>query len=140
MIFEKYFKMKKLNIILNAIVLIASIVIQIFIFIGSYKRWYGYLYYYLNALQFFVFIFILLSISIMILKKKKIINIYTFFTYIGFLISIHQYMDFLGRCDSPVGLSDLNFFIFTPLICCLFISLTLYIYNRKRKLPISCHS
>lgn|GEM_PF-4449352 len=121
--------MKKLNIILNAIILIASIVIQIFIFIGSYKRWYFYFYYYLNALQFFVLIFILLSISIMILKKKKIIKIYTFFTYIGFLISIHQYMDFLGRCDSPVGLSDLKFFIFIPLIICLFFSLTLFIYN-----------
>lgn len=121
--------MKKLNIILNAIILIASIVIQIFIFIGSYKRWYGYFYYYLNALQFFVLIFILLSISIMILKKKKIIKIYTFFTYIGFLISIHQYMDFLGRCDSPVGLSDLKFFIFIPLVICLVISSILFIYN-----------
>ena len=121
--------MKKLNIILNAIILIASIFIQIFIFIGSYIRWYGYLYYYLNAFRFFVLIFILLSISIMILKKKKIINIYTFFTYIGFLISIHQYMDFLGRCDSPVGLSDLKFFIFIPLVICLVISSILFIYN-----------
>lgn len=121
--------MKILNIILNAIILIASIFIQIFIFIGSYIRWYGYLYYYLNAFQFLIFIFILLSISIMILKKKKIINIYTFLTCTGFLISIHQYMDFLGRCDSPVELSDVKFFIFIPLVICLVISSILFIYN-----------
>ena len=83
----------------------------------------------LNAFQFLIFIFILLSISIMILKKKKIINIYTFLTCTGFLISIHQYMDFLGRCDSPVELSDVKFFIFIPLVICLVISSILFIYN-----------
>ena len=132
MIFERYFKMKKLNIILNAIVLIASIFIQEFIFIGSYIRWCNYLYY-SSSLYLLSWIFIFIFISIIILKKKKIINIYTFFTYIGFLISIHQYIDFLGRCDFPVELSDVNFFIFTPLLICLVISSILFIYNDFRK-------
>ena len=123
--------MKKLNMvdmIVDSLILIIAVVIQGVIFFAHPVEWYRNFYYALSAVSIGLLACAVYYIFA-ILRNRRILNSCVLLPCIGMIISVFQYKNAITHIDPSKPIYGLNYFVLTPFIICVLISMVIYLFS-----------
>lgn len=124
-------KLHNVDLIIDGLIIIIAVVIQGFIFFAHPTEWYRNFYYILSTVNigllacaaYYVFV---------ILKNRRIMGSCVLLPCIGMIISVFQYKNTITHINPSEPIYGLNYFVLTPLVLCVFISIVIYVFLQSK--------